>query len=176
MKHIKTLALVCCMILLSSCSTKLHPVKVTKHDSLSNYQYIYITPVQDVTSSSFSVYQNNANNSMNTVYGNVQNNSTNPGDIISGIMAKYGYTRLPELVPELIDKTLIINYGESGRRQISLLGYTVEVTIQFISAKTYRLVCTCTGEGMGYSHIGDIRIAITRCLEKTFKTKKGKTW
>ena len=34
------------------------------------------------------------------------------------------------------------NYGESGRRNRGL-GYTIEVTIQFSSAKTNEMICSC---------------------------------
>jgi hypothetical protein len=45
-------------------------------------------------------------------------------------------------------------------------GYTIEVTIQFVSAKTNSLVCSCTAEGIGSTEADDIREAITRCLDK----------
>ena len=61
------------------------------------------------------------------------------------ILLKEGFLQIPELKPELTDNTLIVNYGESGRRKRGL-GYTIEVTIQFLSAKTNTIVCSCTGE------------------------------
>ena len=73
---------------------------------------------------------------------------------------------MPELKSELADITLIVNYGESGRRNTGLGGYTIEVTIQFISAKTNSLVCSCTAEGQGSTEADDIRQAITRCLNE----------
>lgn len=51
-----------------------------------------------------------------------------------------------ELKTELIKETLIVNYVESGRRNRGL-GYTIEVTIQFISAKSNTPICSCTAEG-----------------------------
>lgn len=73
---------------------------------------------------------------------------------------------MPEIKPELIDQTLIVNYGESGKRNIAggLGGYTIEVTIQFISAKTHTLMSSCTAEGQGETEADDIRKAINRCL------------
>ena len=70
---------------------------------------------------------------------------------------------MPELKPELSDETLIVNYGESGKRNRGL-GYTIEVTIQFVSAKSYAQICSCTAEGQGSTEADDIRQAITRCL------------
>jgi hypothetical protein len=56
-----------------------------------------------------------------------------------------------------------VNYGESGKRDRGL-GYTIEVTIQFISAKTHTQICSCTAEGQGETEADDIRQAITRCF------------
>lgn len=97
--------------------------------------------------------------------------TVNPSDVITGVLTKKGLIRLPELKPELINETLIINYGESGKRKTGLGGYTIEVTIQFISAKTSSLVCSCTAEGQGATEADDIRQAITRCLESLLSEK-----
>lgn len=43
-------------------------------------------------------------------------------------------------------------------------GYTIEVTIQFISANLNTLICSCIAEGQGETEADDIRQAITRCL------------
>ena len=103
-----------------------------------------------------------------TVSGQYYSSSktVNPSDVITGILTKEGLIRLPELKSELTDETLIINYGESGRRNTGLGGYTIEVTIQFVSAKTSSLVCSCTAEGQGSTEADDIRQAITRCLNE----------
>ena len=111
-----------------------------------------------MTSSSGGVYGGNYG-----VYGSTTSKSVNPSDVISGILLKNGFSQLPELKPELTDETLIVNYGESGRRNRGL-GYTIEVTIQFLSAKTNTTVCSCTAEGQGETEADDIRQAITRCL------------
>ena len=99
-------------------------------------------------------------------------NTVNPADLITGIFIKEGLIRLPELKPELAEETLIINYGESGKRNTGLGGYTLEVTIQLISAKTSSLVCSCTAEGQGSTEADDIRQAITRCLNELTPVKK----
>ena len=43
-------------------------------------------------------------------------------------------------------------------------GYTLEVTIILIDAKTYDTIYSCTAEGQGSTEADDIREAITRCL------------
>ncbi len=85
-------------------------------------------------------------------------------------MIKKGFTQIPNISPEIAAKTLIINYGESGRRNVGL-GYTIEVTIQFLSAKTHEIVCISTAEGLGSTEADDIRIAINRALDKVFTSK-----
>lgn len=140
----------------------LRPATSIKNGSLDSYKYFYITPTNSLTSSSGATISGQYYSSSKTV---------NPSDMITGILSKDGLIRLPELKPELTDETMIINYGESGRRNTGLGGYTIEVTIQFISAKTSSLVCSCTAEGQGSTEADDIRQAITRCLNEL--TPKG---
>lgn len=83
---------------------------------------------------------------------------------------KNGYILLPEIEDNIRDRTVIVNYGETGRRNIlgGLFGYTIEVTIQILSADTHEVLCTCTAEGQGETEADDIRIAITRALAMVF--------
>lgn len=141
-------------LLICGCAS-LRPVTTIKNGSINSYKYIYITPTNSLTSSSGTTISGQYYSSSKTV---------NPSDVITGILTKEGLIRLPELKPELTNETLIINYGESGKRNTGLGGYTIEVTIQFISAKTSSLVCSCTAEGQGSTEADDIRQAITRCL------------
>lgn len=143
-------------ILVSSCAS-LRPATSINNGSIDNYKYIYITPTNSLTSSSGTTISGQYYSSSKTV---------NPSDVITGILTKEGLIRLPELNSELTDETLIINYGESGRRSTGLGGYTIEVTIQLISATNSSLVCSCTAEGQGSTEADDIRQAITRCLNE----------
>ena len=163
MKFYNSLLVVICSILMSGCAM-LRPVSVDQTSSLSNYQYIYITPTGGVNSTSGAVWGGGSIG----VYGTSETRSANPADLISGYMLKKGYTRLPELVPEFKDKTLIVNYGESGSRPV-FLGTATEITIQFLSASTLKQVCICSGEGFGDTEADDIRQAITRCLDSVFE-------
>jgi len=104
------------------------------------------------------------------IYGSSTTKSVNPSDVIAGILIKEGYVILPKLKSELSNETLIVNYGESGRRNRGL-GYTIEVTIQFISAKTNEMICSCTAEGQGETEADDIRQAIKRALSSLFPQK-----
>ena len=147
----------------ASLQPKLRPATSVKNASLDSYRYIYVSQTNSLTSSSGYTINGDLLSSSKTV---------NPADLITGIFIKEGLIRLPELKPELAEETLLINYGESGKRNTGLGGYTLEVTIQLISAKTSSLVCSCTAEGQGSTEADDIRQAITRCLNELTPVKK----
>lgn len=155
------LKLKCLIALLSFifASCAMHKPVINIIEPIDSYKYVYITPTSELTSSS-GVYGSN--------YGVTK--SVNPGDLISGILIKHGFIRLPELNPQLASETLIVNYGESGRRNVNL-GYAIEVTIQFLSAKTNMPVCVCTAEGQGSTEADDIRKAINSALSPLFNKK-----
>jgi hypothetical protein len=140
MKSIKFFTIIILTNWLSGCSTTLKPVTSIKNESIEKYKYFYISPTNSLISSSGF-----------TVAGQFYSSSksVNPSDVITGILSKEGLIKLPEIKPELSDQTLIVNYGESDRRKIGFGGYTIEVTIQFISAKNQTLICSCTSEGLG---------------------------
>lgn len=161
MKLKKIILLTLMPLVFASCVT-LQPVRVTRNTSLDNYTFFYITPTEAKTGSTGGVYY--------SVYGSSLSKSTNPADIISGYLIKKGMVRLPEVRSDLADKTMIINYGETGRRSTGL-GYTIEITLQILSAKTSEVICVVTGEGQGETEADDIRIAINRCLEEMYRQK-----
>jgi hypothetical protein len=149
-------------VLLSSCGSlnpKLLPATVIENGKIAGFKYVYISLTESLTSSSGV-----------TIGGQYYSSSksVNPSNVISGILLKEGYIILPELKSELANETLVVNYGESGKRNTGLGGYTIEVTIQFISAKSNALVSSCSAEGQGETEADDIREAITRCLSSLF--------
>ena len=164
MKRVKLLSFIALNFLLVSCASMKAPF-INQIESFDGYKYVYITPTSELTSGSSGVYGGKYG-----VYGGGSTKTINPSDVISGILLKQGYIRLPELKPELLEQTLIVNYGESGRRNVNL-GYSIEVTIQFLSAKTNMPVCICTAEGQGSTEADDIRIAINRAISPLFKNK-----
>lgn len=83
---------------------------------------------------------------------------------------EYFYIRLQELKPELAKETLIVNYGETGRRNNGL-GYAIEATIQLISAESNNPIYPCKTEGQGETEVNDIRLAINRYLTPYFPNK-----
>lgn len=162
-KVINRIATIAILVCFSSC-VSLKPVTSVKNGTIKNFKYIYLSPTTSLTSSSGASISGQYYSSTKSV---------NPADVIGGILTKEGLIRLPELKEELTDETLIVNYGESGQRSTGLGGYTTEVTIQFISAKSSSLVCSCTAEGQGATEADDIRKAITRCLNEVLQ-KNGK--
>lgn len=158
-KHLSIL--IFSIILLTGCGSLKEPT-ITKYESIEPYKYIYISATKELTSSSSGIYGNSYG-----IYGSTTTKSINPSDVISGYLIKRGFIIIPELNQELSHETLIINYGETGRRNLNL-GYTIEITLQFISAATQNIVCQCTAEGQGSTEADDIRIAITRALDGLF--------
>ena len=149
------------ILLLNSCGSLKAPA-IHQFSSIDGYKYVYITPTAELTSSTGVAYAIG-----NGLYGNTSK-TINPSDVISGIFLKNGFIRLPELKPDLLDQTIIVNYGESGRRNKGL-GYTIEVTIQILSAKSSEPICICTAEGQGETEADDVRIAINRALGPLFE-------
>lgn len=143
---------------LTSCGS-LRPATVTRHSSLEGYRYAYINSTSTKVGSAGYFY-----NGM----GASETKSTNPSEIISGFLMKKGFIIVPELKSENESHTIVVNYAETGRRNLNL-GYAIEITIQILSATDNSLLCTGTAEGQGSTEADDIRIAINRCLAEIFK-------
>jgi len=131
------------------------------------YNYVYVIPTSGVTSSS-GVYGNQYG-----VYGG-STKTVNPSEVISGYLMKKGYTTLPNVDPNLAENTMIVSYGYTGRRQLSLFSYASCVMIQFRDAKTHELVATCEGEGCGEDETADILQAIYSALGVIFTPNNTK--
>ena len=162
MNTIKKVFFVVCSILILGSFAPLRLPVIVKNAPIETFKYAYISPTKELTSSSGGTYGGQYG-----IYGSSTTKSVNPSDVISGVLIKEGFIILPELKSELSNETLIVNYGESGRRNRGL-GYTIEVTIQFISAKTKQMICSCTAEGQGETEADDIRQAIRRALDGLF--------
>ena len=158
MKKLKFAFCVCLSIIFTSCYTLKSPI-INQISSLDDYTYFYVTPTQDLTSSAGVTISGQYYSSSKTV---------NPSDLISGYLIKQGYVRIPTIEDDKKHKTFIVNYGESGRRNL-FLAYSIEVTMQFISASNHNIICVTTAEGVGDTEADDIRIAINRALDALFK-------
>lgn len=162
MKYLKIFLFAIASVLFCSCYTLLPPTTTrSQTENLSDFSYFYMpeTGTKIGTSSSYNY---------GTGYVSSTTKSVNPSDIISGYLIKHGYIRVGELNPQLMEKTLIISYGETGTRSVGLFAYTTEITIQMMSGKTNTLVCTATAEGIGDTEADDVRKAIARALDAVF--------
>ena len=106
----KMLFVVITMIIFTACAPLKTPV-VMKYASIEKYKYAYIIPTKELTSSSGGTF-----GGMYGIYGLSTTKSVNPSDVISGILIKEGFIILPELKSELSHETIVVNYGEIGKR------------------------------------------------------------
>lgn len=159
--------LACCFV---GCAPILMTPLVTNHggDTVHDYRYFYITPTGDYTSKSGSLA---VPIGFGMYMGAGSTKTTTPSHIIAGILIKNGYVQVHEVNPENARETMIVNFGETGRHSQSI-GYSIEVTIQFVSAATQRMICTCTADGIGETEADDIRNAIERALAPLFSPSR----
>lgn len=160
MKVLKYLVIALTIISISGCAVLQEP-KIEKHETIDNYKYVAIPATSTKVSSTAGFY-----GGQYWTYGESTSKELHPSAVIEGILLKKGLISVSEIRPEMVDKTLIVKYGESGKRYAAggLGGYTLEVTIVLISARTHNTIYSCTAEGQGETEVDDIRMAITRCL------------
>ena len=160
----KRILVICGFLMLGACAPLRIPI-IVKKTPIEMFKYAYISPTKELTSSTGSIHGGQYG-----IYGSSTTKSVNPSDIIAGILIQNGVIIVPDIKSELAKETVIVNYGESGRRDRGF-GYTIEVTIQFISADTNQMICSCTAEGQGATEADDIRQAIKRALDGLFAKK-----
>ena len=147
------------ILLISGCVT-LKPPEITKNEGIENYRFVVIPNTASIGSGAGAVYGNQYG-----VYGGTTTKVVDPGAIIEGILLKQGLIGANEVDPEDESRTLLLRYGQSGKRTVAGgLGYTLEVTIVMLSAQTKEIVYSCVAEGIGDTEADDIREAIHRCL------------
>lgn len=161
LRHI--LILLSMSLALASCGVPRYATISSKPD-LSKYKYVYITPTSEKTSVTGGTYGNQYG-----VYGSTSSKSITPSDVIAGYFMKQGFVRIPEINETQKSQTIVVNYGESGRKNYGLGAYSIEVTIQLLDATTYELICSSTAEGMGETETDDVRKATLKCLDAIFQ-------
>ena len=164
MKRNTTLQVVLGSLLLASCTLQ-KPAKITKNESTENFSYIFFPRTNNLPYGS---------GGSNGIHANSRKGIVDPNEIISGILLKEKLVRIPEIQPELANKTLVVNYGESGRRDVPIVvgdyEQAIEVTIMFTSAENNKEICSCTAEGSMEPTVADnTRKAISNCLNELFK-------
>lgn len=163
MKLFKTTFFPFLVLALTACGA-LDPVTLNVKADLYKYRYAYIMKTGSVTAST----------SVQTYYdGYVSGGVThtvNPTDIMSGYLMKKGFTILPELDDAKLAETLVVSYGELGRRSVGFLFLDTasRVVVHLRDAKTNDLVASAEAEESGLTEADNIRYAINRALDAIF--------
>lgn len=158
---------VCAVLLAPGCKPLKSPT-VMRNASIDAFKYAYVIPMRELTSGAGGAYSVNG-----VLFGSGSTKSVNPADVIVGALMKKGLIILPEVKQDKVPQTLIVAYGESGRRNTGFGSYAIEVSIQFSSAQTNEPLCSCVAEGRVVEEFGSveadgIRQAIDRCLTALF--------
>ena len=161
MKRLILCALIA-MFAFASCGVMLNAPVVSVKNNLYKYNYVYVVPTSAVTSSS------GVSENIWGVYGG-QTKTISPSETISGYLMKIGFTPVPSVTEELADKTLVVSYGYTGRRQLGLFAYASCIIIQMRDAKTHEMVASCEAEGCGSDETDDILQAIYSGLNAIFE-------
>lgn len=154
---------VCAVLLAPGCKSLNNPT-VIRNAPTDEFKYAYVIPTGGSTSGS---------GNMSVLFGESVTRSVNPAGVIAGALMKRGYTVIHEARPDVAAQTMIVAYGESGRRNTGFGSYAIEVSIQFSSAQTNEPLCSCVAEGRVVEEFGSveadgIRQAIDRCLTALF--------
>ena len=136
---------------------------ISNKPDLSEYNYVYITPTVEKTSVVGESYSDQFGEHSST-----SSKSVTPSDVIAGYFMKRGFIRMPEIIESQRARTLIVSYGEIGRK-LRGLTFVTEVTVQLLDAGTYELICSLTAEGNGRTETDEVRKAIQKCLDAIFK-------
>lgn len=157
----RSIAVVVFLAVLVFGCTSLREPQISKHGDIRQYSLAVLPNTGILSSSSGDIHGNR-----DRVRGSSTRKEINPGQLIEGILLKQGIVSTDAVSVENKDKTLLVKYGESGKRDIAggLGGYALEVTIALISAETNEVVYSCVAEGQGETEVDDIREAIHRCL------------
>lgn len=153
------------VLFFGACSYSLLPVQTNKLSDMSKYKYAFVEQTQTLSGGLGVGVGSGGSNFGGNFYANSvsMQKSLNPSDAIAGILMKKGFVLVNSVSNDL--ETFIVRYGESGRRD-TWYGYTLEVSIQMIDAKTKNTLFTCSAEGVGDTEVDGIRLAITRCLSE----------
>lgn len=157
--------LIAAVVTANAWADRLLAPKVDIQGDISKYKFAYIIPTSSLTSNSGvhgSVY-----GGMYGTYGRVYGGSTktvSPSEEIGGQLIKRGITILPAVDPAVAEETMIISYGNTGRRTISAFAYASCIVLQFTDAATHEKIATIESEGCGSDETEDIHQAIDRAF------------
>ena len=141
----KKLLLFFAALALTACGA-LKPTTCSVQPTFYKYRYVYIMPTGSVTGST-GVYTSYIDD---RVRGGVTR-TTNPSDMMSGVLMQKGFTILPQLDQNKLAETLVLSYGETGHRDVGFLWLwdATGIIIQFRDAKTNDLIASAEAEDFG---------------------------
>lgn len=152
------------LLVLTGCYTLRAPT-VSNSGRLRNYSCVYIIPTGGISANS-GIHGGLYGNQL-WIHGGATK-TTNPSEVISGYLMKKGYAILPNLSSSNAEKSLVVSYGNVGKRDMGFLAYSCIVLVQFRDAKTNELIASSEAEGCGEDESEDILQAITRALDALF--------
>lgn len=146
-------------VFLSSCAI-LKPTEVKRFANLDAYKFAYIhsahTIISGVGGGGGVIGYGTGGG-----YSYSQSSSTNPADVISGILIKKGFVVVGNITNP--KQTFTVKYGQGSRRLNAF-----EVNIQILDSASQEPLFVCTAEGRdtwGGQETIAIRNALTRCLQ-----------
>jgi hypothetical protein len=160
----KKLLLFFAAIAMTACGA-LKPTTCSVQPTFYKYRYVYIMPTGSVIGST-AVSTSYVDN---RVHGGVTR-TTNPSDMMSGVLMQKGFTILPQLDQNKLAETLVLSYGETGHRDVGFLWLSTStgIIIQFRDAQTNELIASAEAEDYGSTEADNVRYAIQRALDAIF--------
>lgn len=125
---------------------------VEVYPTITQYRYAYIVPTEGLTTGLVAVSEGTGHGYSETV---------NPADIIAADLMERGYAILPALNEDLLEQTMIVNYGETYVVVHNGVVYDAAM-LQLRDAKTAELIGMSKADGDG------VRDAILRALDGIF--------
>ena len=160
----KKLLLFFAAIAMTACGA-LKPTTCSVQPTFYKYRYVYIMPTGSVIGSTgvSTSYVDNR------VHGGVTR-TTNPSDMMSGVLMQKGFTILPQLDQNKLAETLVLSYGETGHRDVGFLWLSTStgIIIQFRDAQTNELIASAEAEDYGSTEADNVPYAIQRALDAIF--------
>ena len=160
----KKLLLFFTALALTACGA-LKPTTCSVQPTFYKYRYVYIMPTGSVTGST-GVYTSYIDD---RVRGGVTR-TTNPSDMMSGVLMQKGFTILPQLDQNKLAETLVLSYGETGHRDVGFLWLwdATGIIIQFSDAQPNDLIASVETEATGSTEADNVRYAIQKALDAIF--------
>ena len=160
----KKLLLFFAAIAMTACGA-LKPTTCSVQPTFYKYRYVYIMPTGSVIGST-AVSTSYVDN---RVHGGVTR-TTNPSDMMSGVLMQKGFNILPQLDQNKLAETLVLSYGETGHRDVGFLWLSTStgIIIQFRDAQTNELIASAEAEDYGSTEADNVRYAIQRALDAIF--------